>query len=113
MLLVLLLFLGSLFATPRLFAPTDKPCVFYKGYKPLANGDIGLLFYNSCWMPMWVNVCVPDKRGKPYLVQSIRAVPRNGFFDLGLDLYREPAVIYYTYDPMNASIPAPCAIPEK
>lgn len=84
------------------------PCVHFKGYSFLANGNLGLAFENGCGTGMQIAVCVTDYFGKKRLYESKDYVTRGGIFTVYLDNNQQPRKYSYTFALTKPEPPKDC-----
>lgn len=105
---VLMLLLCSTAAAQEVDVSPFKDCVQYKGWAALSSFQSRLTFYNECFMPVYIRVCVEDRLGNHKLYTSFQRVRTYGWIRINIDQYDEPGSIHFTYDHFLPEVPKPC-----
>jgi len=85
-----------------------KDCVQYKGWAALSSFQSRLTFYNECFMPVYIRVCVEDRLGNHTLYTSFQRVRTYGWIRINIDQYEKPESLNFTYDHFLPEVPKPC-----
>lgn len=104
---VFLFSLGSVNAQEVDVSPF-KDCVQYKGWAALSSFQSRLTFYNECFMPVYIRICVEDRLGNHKLYTSFQRVRTYGWIRINIDQYDKPKSLNFTYDHFLPEIPEPC-----
>ncbi|NGX58570.1 MAG: hypothetical protein K940chlam3_01477 [Chlamydiae bacterium] len=88
--------------------PLFPKCVDYKGWAPINVFQSQLIFFNQCFMPVYIRVCVKDWIGDHKLYTSFQRVKTYGWIRMNIETSSEPKAIEFTYDHFLPPIPGPC-----